>query len=576
MKKLLTNTSITQGILVTVMIIVFLSLLLVSSVYFLTYSRATSQLVQEQYGEINKNIILNYKKVVDSLIESVSYVQLSLKQFDVLRDSRELEAQIRLNSSVKKILVGISLFDTDGNLVAGDPVSPDLHIKIPDRRWFIKARREGETLQFSEPHYQSLYLQRKQPVVSVSQAVTYSSDHTLLTGVLVAEFFFNDISGLSSLAELGDGGHILILDDQGTLLYSSDMTANANPAESLETARNTVLGGVKTRINHRTMYIYINTLDRTRWRIATIHNMDRLSKSFQKAILYLVLVFLGVSLIAFGLAILLAAHITQPLDRLRAHMEKVEDGDFKGEVELQGQKEILVLARAFNHMIHTIQDLMDKIVEEQRNKERSDLKVLQYQINPHFLYNTLDSIAWLAEKGRNADVVSSVLALSKFFRIGISDGKDFIPLSKELDHIINYLTIQSIRFENRFRYEILVDEKLKGFMVMKLMLQPLVENALRHGITEESDNVITISGHCEGRFLILTVSNTGYGISGRKIQEIYDKIHSQIPSESLGLKNVFQRLKLYYGDQADLKIQSEDDVTRISILIPLQEGGGDV
>ncbi|MBU0956246.1 MAG: sensor histidine kinase, partial [Spirochaetes bacterium] len=245
-----------------------------------------------------------------------------------------------------------------------------------------------------------------------------------------------------------------------------------------------------------------------------------------------------------------------------------EDGDFSGPIQVSGQKEIVLLAHSFNSMVQKVQELMDNLVEEQHEKRKTELRALQNQINPHFLYNTLDSIVWLAEHERNRDVINTVVSLARFFRIAISKGEAFITVAEELAHVQNYLNIQTIRYVNKFNCSFDMPDELKNYKVMKLILQPLVENAIYHGVGDEGGDIDVVVRK-EGDSLIFRVSNTGYGISDSKIQEMYQMMRGDSERSSVGIRNVYQRLNLYYGERAQMLISSvPDESTTVTLIIP--------
>ncbi|MDF1569374.1 MAG: histidine kinase, partial [Spirochaetaceae bacterium] len=199
-------------------------------------------------------------------------------------------------------------------------------------------------------------------------------------------------------------------------------------------------------------------------------------------------------------------------------------------------------------------------------------RALQNQINPHFLYNSLDSIVWLAEHDRSEDVITTVVALARFFRISISKGNTFIPVRDEIDHVKNYLKIQTVRYADRFQYFFHIDERLMDRNVMKLILQPLVENAIYHGMDEQG-GVIEVNGSLDGKMMRFEVKNTGYGLTAARIREIHRHLDGQDDLDNdigIGLKNVHQRLKLYYGEQAGLRFSSlADEYTEVTVRIPI-------
>ena len=268
---------------------------------------------------------------------------------------------------------------------------------------------------------------------------------------------------------------------------------------------------------------------------------------------------------------LISLRVSHPINQLKTAMLNIEQGDFSQPISVSGQIEIVTLTHSFNNMILKIQELMARLVSQQREKRKMELHILQNQINPHFLYNTLDSIVWLAEHERNKDVITTVVSLAHFFRISISKGESFIPIEDEIFHVENYLTIQNIRYVNKFTYTISIDERLNKIKVMKLILQPLVENAIYHGIGDEEGH-INIRGIMEKDFIVFHVINTGYGLTNEKIEQMYETMRGGTERPSIGIRNVYQRLKLYYGEKADMTISSiPDESTTISLYIPYKE-----
>ena len=272
------------------------------------------------------------------------------------------------------------------------------------------------------------------------------------------------------------------------------------------------------------------------------------------------------------IVILIVKQVTNPLSQLQVEMDKIKDLDYltRKNTYLSGSKEIIQLNSTFNDMMVRIRDLTSKLVDERDAQRKSELKALQNQINPHFLYNTLDSIIFMIEKNENEKAEQMIVALSKFFRISISRGKNIIPLKDEIEHVKNYLLIQKIRFGDQFSYSINVEETLYKYYVIKLILQPIVENAIEHGLDEYSnDGKIEIDGKEDEEFIILSVKDNGFGISEEKLKEIEDSFHDKNIHKGVGLQNVYQRIKIYYGEKADIKINSViDEGTTIFIYIP--------
>lgn len=387
-------------------------------------------------------------------------------------------------------------------------------------------------------------------------------------GVILLELNFQIITDLAGKTNLGEGGHILILDDDDSLIYSSGTYEQQRTGESVDMAVSRIFGGFNATIDSVAMYLNINTLSHTRWRIVTVNNVNDIAMAKNRIVLILITISLISVLASTFIALFLSLRISKPLTQLKKSMYAIEQGHFNTKVEVSGQKEIIRLAASFNSMIDQIRTLMQRLVSQQKEKRKTELRALQNQINPHFLYNTLDSIVWLAENQRTDDVITTVIALARFFRISISQGETFIPVKDEISHIKNYLTIQKIRYVDKFEYTFEIEPAIYEFKVMKLILQPIVENAIYHGVGDETEH-ITIRGYKKNGFLIFEVENTGYGITEDRIAEVRQILEGTNPKSSVGMRNVYQRLKLYYGDDADIEITSRlDEMTNIKLIMP--------
>jgi len=243
-------------------------------------------------------------------------------------------------------------------------------------------------------------------------------------------------------------------------------------------------------------------------------------------------------------------------------------------VDIEASKEVKAMIRQFNKMMIKISELMERVVLEQSAQRRSELKALQSQINPHFLYNTLDSIIWLIENNKNREAGEVVVALSNLFRSSISKDSVTVPLRDEIEHVSNYLLIQNFRYSDSFDYELDVDEDALDCPTMKLILQPIVENCIYHGLKNKIDRgIIQIKAKREGDFLVLSVTDNGYGMRQEAITDLYRSFEGEDDSDDrVGLKNIYQRIRFYYGGDAEMRIESEpDEGTTITIKEPVIE-----
>lgn len=306
-----------------------------------------------------------------------------------------------------------------------------------------------------------------------------------------------------------------------------------------------------------TQYTYYETINMERLQLDLENHTRQIMLAFI-AILFVVLI------TGLGISAMITKSVTEPLHHLRMTAERLGRGELDARAGLSGLEETNVLARTMNNMSDEIALLMEKTKEEQKNLRSAELKLLQEQINPHFLYNTLDSIVWMAEGGNNEQVVEMTSDLSDFFRTVLSEGKDFITVAEEESHIRSYLKIQKIRYEDILDYTISIEPALKDKIVLKMILQPLIENALYHGIkNKRGGGMVTVRGYEDKSGVVFEVEDNGIGMDGETLTKLRKKIDGELQVDekgSFGLNNVAQRIKMYYGGSAGLTIESELNV----------------
>lgn len=296
-----------------------------------------------------------------------------------------------------------------------------------------------------------------------------------------------------------------------------------------------------------------------------------------KALRSSIFVFAAILLGAVTISRQIVTGISEPIRRLSEAAKQAASGDFAVRAQEDSDDELTVLNVSFNRMVEKIGQMVEDIKIEQLNLRQAELKLLQAQINPHFLYNTLDSIIWLAEAGEKEKVVQMVSSLSDFFRTTLNKGKDYISLQEEETHIRSYLQIQQQRYQDILEYEIQIPQELCQYPILKLTLQPLVENALYHGIKNKRGvGHIWVDGRREGENLIFCVKDDGIGMKPQRLDEVKKLIAGGQPEENqpsgFGLFNVNQRLQLNYGAEYGVKIHSVyREGTVVEASIPIEE-----
>ena len=288
----------------------------------------------------------------------------------------------------------------------------------------------------------------------------------------------------------------------------------------------------------------------------------------------LILLLVIVLFVAAFTGMILSKVLAKPAKELTKAMKAFEkNAENYTYTQVRGTEELMMLSDSFDHMVRRIQKLMEQVRQEEITLRKTELKALQAQINPHFLYNTLDAIAWLCEEGRNKDAEDMVTSLAKLFRISISKGHELITIEKEIQHAQSYLRIEKFRYKNQFTYRFDVDEECLGYLCNKITLQPIIENAIYHGLNRMVDEgEITIRIREDGDDIILSVEDNGIGMTEEQCQEILRKEPGD--RTGIGIKNVNDRIKIYFGEEYGLTITSElDEGTCVDIRMPKVEKG---
>jgi len=556
------NTLSFKLIAICLVILVAFTVGVISST-IISYSNYVNENALNQNTILSEQVLFNYETYFKN-ISNVSYlIQDEIyNEKDIYSSKDTFTAYFDNVISIKTEISNISVYDLDGTYIVGDSKNSKENVKI-DEEWFKSAKNNQLIDNFSPVTYSG-------DTYNIILSRYGESNKGERKCIMRMDLDFTSIVNSIYKVDLGTNGHIVIYDKNYNLVYTSSSEYSNDEITLLE---NNVLGTHRATIDSSEFVITQYTISNTTWRVAVFSNVDSVRSLINKfiftAIILAVIVFIAVSI----LLIFTVRSTTQPLRKLQSAMNKVRNSDYLNyvPVKIKGSTEVQDLNESYNAMMEQIKKLMSNVVEEQTNQRKSEFKALTNQINPHFLYNTLDSIIYLIDEGKNDDAQTIVLALSKFFRISISKGRTIIPLESEIEHIKNYLIIQKMRYKDAFKYEIKADKNCLQYAVIKLILQPIVENAIYHGIKDKENGLIEVNCYEENGFLKLSVKDNGYGITESKINEIKKSFDDPEVYNGVGLKNVYQRLKIYYGNRADLEIHSDLDVgTTIILLIPIE------
>lgn len=427
------------------------------------------------------------------------------------------------------------------------------------------------------------YTYENQGVITIMTAVKQRITHEVI-GFVIVDLNDSFIKEFCDEVTIGKTGFFYLLDQQNNPIYvppvsQADLAliqTTRIPTSQLEGSDSYVL-----QTNGPPRFIVYTSSQSTGW---TIIGMAPLQEIVAEAnrIRQLIIVSVVLSIVfAITLHYLLTKRLIQPIQLLQHKMRLTASGYLEAKVKPDGNDEIADLGQSFNIMVEQIKELLEQSIREQKQLQKAELRTLQAQINPHFLYNTLDSIVWMAEAGKNDGVIRLVKALSDLFRLSLNKGRDWVQIRTELAHAHSYLIIQQMRYRDILEYNIEVPEELQEYPILNMTLQPLIENAIYHGIkNKRGKGKITVGGYPDLSSVVLTITDNGIGIPGAKLAVLRDQIQQPIQSEDtdttqsgFGLQNVHQRLQLYFGQEYGITLDSTEGIgTQITVRIPKNRG----
>ena len=543
------------------------------------FSAANEQLVAENSQRVLAQANLNldsYLRRMMRISDTVHYR--SIKNMDLSED--DLTAPLSLlYEENRDDLVSLAVFDGQGALVSAVPLSAVKQDADPMHSdWFQAASQSMENLHFSTPHVQNIFDDPDYPyrwVVSLSRHVQLTRDGVTEGGVLLVDMSFSGIEQVCRDVTLGEGGYLYLIDGDGELIYHprQQLIYTGLLEENNRAAASYRDGSHRERFQGQPRQVTVKTMGYTGWKLVGVAPAASwLSASPQLPLFGLTLLLFSIFLMAF-LNFLISARISDPIRRLERSIRELDNGLANVRIEEGGCYEVQRLSHAVASMVSTMRHLMDDIIRQEGEKRRSELEVLQSQINPHFLYNTLDSVIWMTESGQREEAIQMVTSLARLFRISLSKGKSIIPLADELEHARHYMNIQQIRFKNKFTTKIEAGPGTEGLYTLKLIVQPLLENAIYHGMASaEDDGVIRVTAYREGEDLLIDVEDNGLGMRPELAASLLDGDRPEVRTggSGIGVRNVHQRVSLTFGEGYGLAIFSEpDEGTLARIRLPV-------
>ena len=524
------------------------------------------------------NTVEQYLKDMRKISDSANYN--IIQTFDV--SSPEFNQQLSfLYDSNKDKIQSIALYDTEGELMAAEPVIlQKKEVNAGQQTWFTQAMAEIENMHFSTPHIQNLFqddAKRYHFVISLSRAVDVIDGDRPGNGVLLVDMKYSYLEEMMNrMNDSNRGRYYYVCDGSGNLIYHPyynkiNKGLFRENTDIVCTSEDGVYKKMRSEDGNKQTVI-ISTIAYTGWKMVGVVRQDARTDSLEQFRIYMVVIVIMLIMMLLLVNRIVSKKISSPILKLDASVRAYEAGE-KPDIYIGGSYEIRHLGNSIQSSYEEIERLMKKIMEEQNERRKSELAALQSQINPHFLYNTLESITWMIESGKNQDAVFMISELAKLFRISLSRGKTIISIKDELQHCRNYMNIQKYRYKERFEAEYDISEEIYSFCTVKLILQPILENAIYYGVGDmdkDEDPRIVVRGWKQGQDIYIAVSDNGIGMRHEDVENILTGNQKAIKHGSgVGLINVHTRIRLMFGKKYGLIVESEpDEGTTVTIHLP--------
>lgn len=518
-----------------------------------------------------EDYLRNMRRISDAMYYTV------IKNTDIGSESLE-DSMNLLYEANKDKLVSVACYTNDGKLTEASPIATEKPgVDVKSQKWFQDAAGELENFHFSTPHVQNLFddpSYRYYWVVSLSRTVELTRNGNSMLGVLLVDMNYSSIEQLLEKANTDTSGeYVYLMAPDGEIIY--------HPKQNLihmglYEENNTEAAGyedttVKENFHGEKRLVTVKTISYTGWKLISVVPMKSFSMGMTGMRNLVVLLVALTVLAAVMLNQMVSARISKPLRRLNDSVKEWEAGNMNPDIYIGGSMEVEHLGKTLRSTVAQIRQLMDDIVVEQEEKRKSELDALQSQINPHFLYNTLDSIVWMITGERYDDAVFMITQLASLFRISLSKGKTVIKIEDEIKHARNYMNIQKIRYKNSFEVDFQIEEDILDGCIVKLVLQPLLENAIYYGMEfMDGEGEIHVRGYRRDKDIYLEVEDNGLGMPEEEAAELLNgKERPHKHGSGVGLVNVHSRLKLRFGEAYGLIIRScPDEGMMVQIHIP--------
>lgn len=578
-----------QSVIFAVLSVLLLGAVIIITVISLSYTR---QSVFENSSLYTQTIIQQMNQNIDSYIdymENTSYLVSSNEDVQkyLFGDTADPEARDRILSQFETILdsrsdiLNLGIIAENGRMLINNGQHlTNQDLDIHSQEWYTNALEGRESVYLTSSHVQHIISGERPWVITLSRGIRNKEMGTgqEKEGVFFIDLNYSAISELCDQSMVGNQGYAFIVDADGNIVYhpQQQQLYNELQTENIDLVMNAGSDIVTWGDGINKKMYSISRSEKTGWTVVDCVRVEELLRRSNEAQSIYVLVAMGLMAVALFFSRFVAKSITLPIQRLCDSMERVQEGDFSvSDIVVDSENEIGSLTKSFNVMTQRIHELMAQNIREQEAKRKSELKALQSQINPHFLYNTLASIIWMAEGKKNEEVVLMTASLARLLRQSISNEDELVSIGQEIEYARGYLTIQKMRYKDKLEFRIEVEPSILNIRLIKLVLQPVIENAIYHGLKyKESRGLLLVKGFMKNGNAVLQVIDDGVGMDQETLDHIYERHKVDYHSNGVGIYNVQKRLQLYYGNEYGIVYESKPgEGTTATITIPGQQEG---
>lgn len=538
-----------------------ISILIISLMLFSWYKQSSSKLMAYEKEETSQEVknasiyVASYLEKNKNLASLLAMSSESQNIMDDKTDFKNLKDIIKVSEKSDEFIKKIFLVSENGNIISNEKVNLETNKDMKNISWYKKLINSNNMAFASKADFSKISSNSSKNIISISKEIKDKNNKRL--GFVVINLSYKFLEDFLSTINFGKDGYVFILSSEEELLFKSKNMEDFGKKDYEKL--------LKKRMKPEKMdFVSSNVfIPNTQWKLVGISFSNAISNLKKQLIESSLILALIVFVLTLLVSIFVSKKISKPIIYLIGEIKKTDKKLYKIESLPQASSEIQILTKEYNNLIDRIFVLTEDIEKKEEQKRTYQVKALQSQINPHFLYNTLDTILWLVEFGENEKAIKVTKNLGMLLRNSLNIDEDFVKLDKEIEHAKNYLDIQKIRYDNKFTYEFIKKIQTSSLYVPKLILQPIIENAIYHGIREKkSKSYIKIIVEKNPEYLIIKIIDNGLGPKEKK---------ENIPTKlgGIGMENVNNRIKLLCGEKYNLKMQRENGETIVTYKLKI-------